>query len=150
MPATSVGPVRLLFDYPERLSRLKLFVKWLFVWPLIIWLAVYGIFAGIVELFALVAILFTGRYPPGLFNFVRDYLTAQYRVWSYWPLYMSDKWSPLDPSPIRIEVDPPAKLSKLALIFFKLPAIFLGAIGMLSAFALLALLIVTLDRKSVV
>jgi hypothetical protein len=120
-------PARLDVDYPERLSRGLVLVKW---WLLVIPQAVIvGIFVGgwgwgwgwgdeagrwaspdlvgVLVLFAAVALLFTGRYPPGLFNFVlgMDRWTA--RVAAY-TLLMRDEYPPfrLDMGPAEPEAAP--------------------------------------------
>ncbi len=120
-------PARLDVDYPERLSRGLVLVKW---WLLVIPQAVVvGIFlggwgwgwgwgdetgrwaspdlVGVLVLFAAVALLFTGRYPPGIFNFVlgMDRWTA--RVAAY-VLLMRDEYPPfrLDMGPAEPEAAP--------------------------------------------
>jgi Domain of unknown function (DUF4389) len=123
-------PARLEVDYPERLSRGLVLVKW---WLLVIPQAiVVGIFVGgwgwgwgwddetgrwaspdlvgVLVLFAAVALLFTGRYPPGIFNFVlgMDRWTA--RVAAY-VLLMRDEYPPfrLDMGPAEPEAAPPVR-----------------------------------------
>ena len=85
-------PVRLSIEYQEPQSsgqvisnRLPLFVKWLFAIPLYLLLVFYGIAALIVPFLAFWAILFTGRFPEGLFGFVRGYFQYSYHVFSYFP-----------------------------------------------------------------
>ena len=56
-------PVKLTIPYPERLSRLLLFFKWLFVIPLGIIIAFWSIAAGIALIIAFFAILFVGQFP---------------------------------------------------------------------------------------
>ena len=71
-------PVTVEVEYPEKLSRgwllLKLLLGWLYVGiPHFIILWLYGILVALVTLIAFFAILFTGKYPRGLFNFVVAY-----------------------------------------------------------------------------
>jgi hypothetical protein len=57
-------------DYPERLSRWKIFVKWLLAIPHFIILFFLDFVTLVMLVIAWFAILFTGRYPRGLFDFV--------------------------------------------------------------------------------
>ncbi len=77
--------VRYEVDYPQRLSR----------WRLVIWKTVtviphaivltFGYIAVLVVVFlAWFAVLFTGRYPPGLHSFVSGWLRWSARAWAYW------------------------------------------------------------------
>ena len=56
-------PVTYDVEYPERLSRLLIFVKWLLVIPNVIVLAFLGVAVYVTSIVAWFAILFTGRYP---------------------------------------------------------------------------------------
>ena len=76
-------PVRLTCDYPEKLSRGLIFVKWLLVIPHWIILVFYAIAVIVVSIIAWFAILFTARYPRGLFNFVVGFLRWSTRVTVY-------------------------------------------------------------------
>jgi hypothetical protein len=91
-------------EYPERLSRLLIFVKWLLVIPHLIVLYFLGLAAGIVWFIAWWAILITGAYPRGLFDFSVGVLRWTNRVYVYTWL-LTDAYPPfsLDPSP-----EPPA------------------------------------------
>jgi len=87
-------PVRLSIEYKEPQStgqaiadRLLLFVKWLFAIPLYFGLVFYSIAAFIVTFLSFWAILFTGRFPEGLFGFVRGYFQYLYHVLSYFPFF---------------------------------------------------------------
>jgi hypothetical protein len=117
---------RLVFNRRERLSRLLLFVKPLFVLPLLLWISLYRAAAVVCAFLAFWAILFTGRYPPGLFGFVRGYVSSHYRIASYFPLLLSDEWSAGEQHPVRFEIEPPGQQSRLLLVFAKLPAMVLG------------------------
>ena len=61
-------PVRLGVPYPEELSRVLLFFKWLFAIPVFIVVGFYGLAAFIVTFIAFWVILFSGRYPKGIFD----------------------------------------------------------------------------------
>jgi hypothetical protein len=106
-------PATLDVDYPERLSRGLIFVKW---WLLAIpHYIIIGFFVGggwyaqgrgngwevatgpgligWVTIFAGVALLFTGRYPSGMFDFVVGMNRWCYRVGAYATL-MTDRYPP--------------------------------------------------------
>ena len=72
-------------EYPERLSRgwvvLKLLFGWLYVGiPHGIILFFYGIAVAVVTFIAFWAILFTGKYPRGMFDFVVVFLRWSFNV----------------------------------------------------------------------
>ena len=84
--------------YPEHLSRgtllLKTFFGWLYVGiPHGIALAFYGLAAAVVSFIAWFAILFTGQYPRGMFDFVVGVLRWQLRVNTYM-LMLTDTYPP--------------------------------------------------------
>src|SRR6185437_3353455 len=91
-------PAHLEVEYPQRLSRGLVLVKW---WLLAIpQYIIVGVFAGggwgsehngggwpgliaVLVFFAAVALLFTGRYPRGIFAFVMGLNRCSYRVLAY-------------------------------------------------------------------
>ena len=91
-------PVQLSVEYPERLSRglllLKVFFGWLYVGiPHLICLALYEIAACIVTFIAFWIILFTGKYPKGMFDFYVGYLRWSLNVSAYLSL-LRDEYPP--------------------------------------------------------
>jgi hypothetical protein len=81
-------PVSLNVEYPEKLSRgillLKVILGAIYVGiPHGIILALYEIAVAVVTFIAFWAILFTGKYPKGMYNFVVGYLRWGIRVGSY-------------------------------------------------------------------
>ena len=70
-------------DYDENLSRWMIFVKWLLAIPHLIVLVFLVIAAYVVVFIAFFAILFTGRYPRGMFDFVVGVLRWYSRVNAY-------------------------------------------------------------------
>ena len=86
-------PARLEVEYPERLSRWKIFVKWLLAIPHIIILYGYGMLAGVITFVAFFIILFTGRYPRALFDLVVGYYRWNTRVYAYM-LLLTDEYPP--------------------------------------------------------
>jgi hypothetical protein len=107
-PAAGLGayPVEFEVDYPHAgISNWRPLLHWLMAWPhwfvlFFVWIAAFFAFVG-----AWFAILFTRRYPPGIFNFIVGVQRWGARVtgYTYWfaepyPAFSTDD----DPSyPIR-------------------------------------------------
>ncbi len=91
-------PVTYDVEYPERLSRLLIFVKWLLVIPNLIVLALVGIAYYVTLIIAWFAILFTGRYPEGLFRFAVGTIRWSARVNAY-VLLLRDEYPPFSLAP---------------------------------------------------
>ena len=94
------SPVKLSVDYPESLSKglllLKAFFGWLYVGiPHGIILALYGVAVGIIQFIAWWAILFTSKYPEGMFEFVVNYMRWTLRVSAY-TTYLTDVYPPFN------------------------------------------------------
>lgn len=106
-------------DYPERLSRWKIFVKWLLVIPHFIVLALFGALVSLIVWIAWIVILFTKRYPESLYALVMTYMRWSANVNAYVQL-QRDEYPPFGagPYPVRLELPYPAELSRW-LIFFK-------------------------------
>ncbi len=110
-------PVKVAIEYPEQLSRGKVLLKVLFGWlyvgiphGIILWL--YGITVWVVIFFAFWAVLFTGRYPRGMFDFVVRYIRWQTRVSVYWMYLLRDEYPPFNgdeqiPSEFEVQGPPP-------------------------------------------
>jgi hypothetical protein len=93
--------VNLNIDYPNAdkdLSRWLPLVKWLLAIPHYIILAVLWIFAFFAILIAWFAILITGRYPAGLFNYVVGVFRWTVRVQAYVSLLVTDQYPPFSMS----------------------------------------------------
>jgi Domain of unknown function (DUF4389) len=89
--------VHLDLDYPDvkqDLNRWLPLVKWLLAIPhyiVLFFLSIAAVFAVIVAWFA---ILFTGRYPRGIFDFVEGVLRWWLRVEAYALLLVTDRYPP--------------------------------------------------------
>ena len=95
----------------EGRNRLTTFFRYIVSIPWLIVAYVYGIVAQIAAVIAWFAIVFTGRYPEGIYNFNAGYLRMYSRTYSFMHL-MTDEWPPFsgeeDPGyPVRIGVAPP-------------------------------------------
>jgi hypothetical protein len=89
--------VHLQIDYPEverDLSRWLPLVKWLLAIPHFIVLVALSLAAFFVVVFAWFAILVTGRYPQGLFDFVVGVGRWWLRVQAYATLLVTDRYPP--------------------------------------------------------
>lgn len=86
-------PVTYEVEYPEELSRWLIFVKWLLAIPHFIVLGLLYVGAFVAWLIAWFAILFTKRFPRGLFDFVVGVLRWNYRVSAYVNL-LRDEYPP--------------------------------------------------------
>jgi len=108
-------PLRFDVEYPERLSRLLIFVKWLLAIPHYIVLYFLGIIADLFLLIAFFAILFTKKFPRGLFDFVLNVYRWNANVVAYTAL-MRDEYPPFSwdagQYPVTFEVDYPEELNR--------------------------------------
>jgi hypothetical protein len=86
-------PATLSIDYPERLSRLLPFVKWLLAIPNLIVLLFVGIALYVVLVIGWLAVIITGSWPAGLRRFVVGAARWALRVQVYTYL-MTDQYPP--------------------------------------------------------
>lgn len=94
---TEAQSVHLDVDYPDAangLNRWLPLVKWFLAIPHYVVLTVLFIGVAIVTVIAWFAILFTGRYPRGLFDFVVGTMRWAVRVWAYAGLLVTDEYPP--------------------------------------------------------
>jgi len=94
---TDEQSVHLEIDYPDverDLNRWMPLVKWLLAIPhyfVLVFLGIGAVFAVIIAWFA---ILFTGRYPRGLFDYVVGVMRWSLRVQAYSVLLVTDQYPP--------------------------------------------------------
>jgi hypothetical protein len=102
--------VQLDFPYPDArrdLNRWLPLVKWLLAIPHYIVLAFLYLAVLVVVIVAWFAILFTGRYPRGLFEFVEGVIRWHNRVVAYALILVTDRYPPFSLS--QREAAPPTQ-----------------------------------------
>jgi uncharacterized protein DUF4389 len=134
-------PVALEGELDAELSRWLWLVKWILVIPHAIVLFFLWIGVFVVTVMAFFAILFTGRYPRGLFDFVLGVMRWTWRVAFYsYNALGTDKYPPftldrVDDYPARLDVEYPGELSRglvlvkwwlLAIPHYVIVSIFVG------------------------
>jgi hypothetical protein len=113
-------PVVTELEAPYEIARWRPFVQWLLAIPHLFLVQVLQSVAGFLAFIAWFAILFTGRYPEGMFNFNAMYLRYQWRTFAY----AGGLFAPYPPfefemereddghSPARFEIAYPETLSR--------------------------------------
>jgi hypothetical protein len=115
-------PVTFRADYVEKRSRLTTFFRLILAIPHFIVVVFYFLAAEIVVIIAWFALLFTGRYPQGMYDFVAGALRYQTRVYGYSSL-LTDEYPPFSgdpatPYPVDLGIGPPkAQYSRLKVLF---------------------------------
>jgi hypothetical protein len=114
-PPSPQYPAQLEIAYPQELNRWLPLVKWLLVIPHYFVLFFLGIGAFFVAIFAWFAVLFTGRFPRGAFDYLVGVTRWANRVSAY-HLFMTDPYPPFslddDPNyPVRVNIEYPEHIA---------------------------------------
>jgi hypothetical protein len=133
-------PVTFEADYVEQRNRLTAFFRLILIIPVAIWLYLYAIVASFAIVIAWFAIVFTARFPRGLYDFVAGYTRLVARVTAYGAL-LCDPYPPFGGGAdaqyaIRMEFAGPlehySRLKTLFRFLLAIPLLFLRyAMGLL-------------------
>jgi hypothetical protein len=134
-PPSPAHSARLEIAYPSELNRWLPLVKWLLAIPHFIVLCFVGLGAFFVAVYAFFAILFTGRWPRGAFDFLVGTFRWAYRVVAYIHL-MVDAYPPFsmadDPNyPVRLDIEYQERMDNwrpLVQWLLALPYLFVAAV----------------------
>jgi hypothetical protein len=138
-------PIAFALDHEaENRNRLTTFFRSIVAIPWQIVAYLWGIAAGVVVFIAWFALLFTGRYPQGMYDFVGKYLRMYTRTNSFYYL-ATDQFPPFhgdpdDAYPVRLGIPPPkeeySRMKVLFRIIVAIPVYFLALIWGLVAFVI--------------
>ena len=117
-------PVSFEADFSERRNRLTAFFRLILAIPLLIWLYLYALVASVAIVIAWFAIVITGKYPRGLYDFVAGYTRFVTRVIGY-SVLLCDPYPSFggsdDPAyPVRMHFDGPLDHYSRAKTFFRI------------------------------
>ncbi|HEY5639907.1 MAG TPA: DUF4389 domain-containing protein [Dehalococcoidia bacterium] len=109
------SPVQFDVEYPDGLSRLLIFFKWLLAIPHLIVLYALGVVVYVITIIAFFSILFTTKYPEGLFKIAVGVLRWQANVYAY-ILLLRDDYPPFSwesgQYPVTLDVEHPESLNR--------------------------------------
>jgi hypothetical protein len=110
-------------DFIERRSRLTTFFRWLLAIPHLLFATVYGLAFYVVYIISWLALMFTARWPAGLYEFAGGFLRYITRLSAY--LYLGvDQYPPFngapdDSYPVRVRIAPPLDHYSRVKVFFR-------------------------------
>jgi hypothetical protein len=121
----SPHPIRLVVTDDLRRNRLTVFFRLLLAIPHFIWLAIWGIAAGVAVIVAWFAGLFAGRVPDALHNFVAGFVRYQTHVYAYFAIAANPYpgFTGAPGYPVDVEIAPAAAQNRLTVLFRILLAI---------------------------
>jgi hypothetical protein len=116
-------PVTFEMDFVEQRNRLTTFLRWILALPHLVFAIVYGLAFYVVYVAAWFALMFTARWPAGLYEFTGGYLRYMTRLSAY--LYLGvDQYPPFtgaidDSYPVRVDIAPPLPSYSRTKVFFR-------------------------------
>lgn len=133
-----MNPISFTSEYEIERNRLTTFFRGIIVIPWVIWASLYGIAALVVVVIAWFAMLFTGRFPEGMYGFVAGYVRLTARITAY-ALLLTDELpsfgaGPEPEYPVAVDVAPPQERYHRGKTFFKyllaFPQMLIGGYGL--------------------
>jgi hypothetical protein len=120
----SAYPVMFEADFAEDRSRLSTFFRIVLAIPQMLWATVLGIAAFFTVIAAWFAVVITGRYPQGLYDFNAGLLRFSTRLNGYLSL-LTDRWAPfglgeVPDYPVRALIGPPKEQYSRVKALFRL------------------------------
>lgn len=116
-------PVEFEMDFVERRSRLTTFFRSPLAIPHLFFVVAYGLAFYVVYIIAWFALMFTGRWPAGLYEFAGGFLRYITRLSAYLYLgvdqYPPFNGSPDDSYPVRVHIAPPLASYNRVKVFFR-------------------------------
>jgi hypothetical protein len=117
-------PVTFEMDYAERRSRLTTFFRYMLAIPHFVFFYLYSIVFFVVWIVSWFALLFTARWPSGLYTFSVKYLRYLTRLTAYLVLGV-DRYPPFNGSeddtyPVRVHVASPLDHYSRLKVFFRM------------------------------
>jgi hypothetical protein len=116
-------PVTFQMDYLERRSRLTTFFRYFLAIPHFFFACVYAIAMYVALIVAWFALMFTARWPDGLYGFMGGFLRYITRLSAY--LYLGvDRYPPFSGAddagyPVRVQIAPPLDHYSRLKVFFR-------------------------------
>lgn len=123
-PPMSAYPVTYTQAPPEQRSRLTIFFRLIMVIPHYIWGMIYAIGYFFVVFAAWFVLLFTGRWPRGMYDFTAGFLRFWGRLNAYTYLVV-DAYPPFDGGehpeyPVRVHIGEPQEHYSRVLVLFRI------------------------------
>jgi hypothetical protein len=108
---------------PLERNRLTVFFRGLMIIPHYFVALFYGLAAVLAVAVAWFALLFTGKWPEGLYNFVAGWLRFAIRLFAYY-LLITDEFPPFDGGehpeyPVQVQIAPPKEEYSRVKVFFR-------------------------------
>jgi hypothetical protein len=108
LAASAEYPVRLEIDHPDGGNRFMILIRWLLVLPHAVIVYVLSSLSSVIIFIAFFAILFTRRYPEGLFKIAVGIQRWSQNMWAY--ILFHDRYPPFsfddgEYPPVRYSVD---------------------------------------------
>ena len=117
-------PIHFDADYQVERNRLTVFFRLVLAIPWIIVVAVWSMVAFLAAVISWFAMMFTGRHPAGIYEFIAGFIRFSTRA-SAWMMLVTDEWPGFTPKeepsyPVKVSVDGPQQSYSRAKTFFKL------------------------------